>query len=134
MVEKFCSRSHGQPVFGVRRAAMMSSRREMSRAGFMRPRSYRGLRPSGNAAGEGALTASAPPQSGSVTGLVCRAACLEQEPGALLGIIDEGLEQARGADVIVLVGDLMRLAQCLGDRLVVVHELAQHVERRHEAL
>src|SRR5882762_5489843 len=33
MVAKFCSRSQGQPVPGVRSAAMISSRREMSREG-----------------------------------------------------------------------------------------------------
>src|ERR1700712_1544521 len=33
MVSKFCSRSHGHPPSGLRRAAMISSRREMSRDG-----------------------------------------------------------------------------------------------------
>src|ERR1700684_1152806 len=33
MVEKFCSRSHGHLVPGVRRAAMISSKRVMSREG-----------------------------------------------------------------------------------------------------
>src|SRR5271156_1072211 len=33
MVEKFCSKSHGQPVFGVRNAAMMSRRRAIWREG-----------------------------------------------------------------------------------------------------
>src|SRR5580693_3404527 len=35
MVAKFCSRSHGQPVFGVRSAAMMASRRSISREGII---------------------------------------------------------------------------------------------------
>src|SRR5262245_25751871 len=39
MVAKLCSRSHGQPEPGVRSAAMMSIRTEMSREGFM-PASY----------------------------------------------------------------------------------------------
>src|SRR5215831_2725501 len=34
MVAKFCSRSHGQPLPGVRSAAMISSSREISRDGF----------------------------------------------------------------------------------------------------
>src|SRR3954466_11916518 len=36
MVEKSCSRSHGQPLPGVRSRAMMSSRREISREGVIR--------------------------------------------------------------------------------------------------
>ena len=36
MVAKFCSRSHGQPVPGVRSAAMISISRLMSREGVMR--------------------------------------------------------------------------------------------------
>ncbi len=35
MVEKSCSRSHGQPLPGVRSAAMISSRRETSLEGCM---------------------------------------------------------------------------------------------------
>ena len=35
MVAKFCSRSHGQPLPGVRSAVMISSRREISREGVM---------------------------------------------------------------------------------------------------
>src|SRR5690348_13119151 len=31
---------------------------------------------------------------------------LEQEPGALLGLVDEELEQLRGATVLVVVGEL----------------------------
>ena len=38
MVRKLCSRSQGQPVPGVRSAAMISMRRAMSREGFMRSR------------------------------------------------------------------------------------------------
>src|SRR5690348_10658268 len=34
MVSKVCSRSHGQPEPGVRKAAMISMRRAMSRDGF----------------------------------------------------------------------------------------------------
>src|SRR6266567_5401836 len=35
MVEKFCSRSHGQPLPGVRSIAMISSKREISREGVI---------------------------------------------------------------------------------------------------
>jgi hypothetical protein len=38
------------------------------------------------------------------------AACLEQEPAALLGFVDELLQQARGRDILVLVGELVRFA------------------------
>ena len=44
MVRKFCSRSHGQPLPGVRRAAMISIRREMSREGFTRAEKGCGVR------------------------------------------------------------------------------------------
>src|SRR6266581_9732284 len=36
MVAKFCSRSHGQPVTGVLKRAMISIRREISREGVMK--------------------------------------------------------------------------------------------------
>ena len=42
---KFCSRSHGQPLPGVRSAAMISSRPEISREGFMLHRCVRGSGP-----------------------------------------------------------------------------------------
>jgi hypothetical protein len=35
MVEKFCSRSHGHPLPGVRSIAMISSKREISREGVI---------------------------------------------------------------------------------------------------
>src|ERR1700733_15841733 len=34
----------------------------------------------------------------------------EQEPGAPLGLVDEGLEQAGGAGILVLVAQLVRFA------------------------
>src|SRR5579883_1520837 len=42
MVAKFCSKSQGQPVTGVRSLAMMSSRALISRDGFMAAGSSRG--------------------------------------------------------------------------------------------
>jgi hypothetical protein len=45
------------------------------------------------------------------------AAGLEQEPGAALGLVDEGFEQARGAGILVVVASLWALriaaAMCL---------------------
>src|SRR6267143_1575435 len=41
MVAKFCSRSHGQPLPGVRSVVMISIRREISREGVMGHRSLR---------------------------------------------------------------------------------------------
>src|SRR5712664_4996127 len=34
----------------------------------------------------------------------------EQEPGAALGLVDEGLEQAGGAGILMVVGELVGLA------------------------
>ena len=45
MVAKFCSRSQGQPVTGVRSAAMISIRREMSREGVIAGQSPDLVRP-----------------------------------------------------------------------------------------
>ena len=42
---KFCSRSHGQPLPGVRSAAMISSKPEISREGVMMHRSVGGTGP-----------------------------------------------------------------------------------------
>src|SRR3978361_628395 len=44
MVEKSCSRSHGQPLPGVRNCAMMSSSREISREGVMAHRNLKTIR------------------------------------------------------------------------------------------
>src|SRR6266568_6974112 len=59
------------------------------------------------------------------------AAGLEQEPDALLGLVDPHLEQARGRDVAVLVADRVRRAHEAREALVVVSQLGEHVERRH---
>ena len=68
----------------------------------------------------------------SMTRGIGLAAGLEQEPRAPLGGVDEGLEQAGGADILVLVAELVRLAHGGGHGLVVGHQLAQHVAGRHE--
>ena len=64
MVAKFCSKSHGQPVFGVRSAAMISISRAISREGVMKAfqvmaESYQTPRRAANGAGR-LLTNTAP--------------------------------------------------------------------------
>src|SRR5229473_2892554 len=62
------------------------------------------------------------------------AAGFEQEPGAALGLVDEGLEQPGGTGILVIVGKLVGLAHRGSDVLVVFHQLAKHFARRHVAL
>jgi hypothetical protein len=57
------------------------------------------------------------------------AARFEQEPATFFGFVDEILQQAGGRYVLVLVGDLVGRAHGVDLRLVVVHELQQHVDR-----
>jgi hypothetical protein len=45
-----------------------------------------------------------------VPGRIAAAADLVEEPGPPLGLVDEGLEQARAGDVIVLVADIVSFA------------------------
>src|ERR1700694_3285640 len=54
------------------------------------------------------------------------AAGFEQEPGAALGFVDEGLEQSGGAGIAVLVAELVRLSHRRRHVLVVSHQLALH--------
>src|ERR1700733_2800618 len=62
------------------------------------------------------------------------AAGLEQEPGAALGLVDEGLQQSGGAGILVIVAKLVGFPHRGGHVLVVFHQLAQHLARRHIAL
>src|SRR5579862_7060752 len=94
MVAKFCSRSHGQPVLGVRNAAMITSRRPISREGVI-TRILIGSR----TLNADPIRAKNPPRPCEprvihrrrlppcIVG--SRAARLEQEPGAPLGLIDK---------------------------------------------
>ena len=59
-------------------------------------------------------------------GLIRGPARLEQEPGALIGFIDEGLKQPSGR-VCVLVGKVVRPAHGGSHNLVVCHQLAKPV-------
>src|SRR5437762_8445812 len=59
---------------------------------------------------------------------------LEQEPAAFLRLIDKGLDQTRGRNVVVLIRDLVRLTEIGNDGLVVVHQLLQHVLCRNKIL
>src|SRR6185437_13193888 len=63
---------------------------------------------------------------------LCLAARLEQEPGAALGLIDEGFQEARGGDVVLLAAKIVGAAHAGDQCLVVLAQFAQHVLRRHE--
>ena len=64
-----------------------------------------------------------------VAGSLGLAAGFEQEPAALFGFVNEILQKAGGRHVRVLVGDLVRHAHVVDLRLIVVHELQQHIDR-----
>src|SRR5262245_30736795 len=130
MVAKLCSRSHGQPLPGVRSAAMMSMSRAMSRDGVMGHTCRDGGMgdtpgaPDARRAGHKLRCLAAPcpaaptretPMAGiepghpqqrrlgaSVAAALGLAARPEQEPAALLGLVDEILQEARGRHVLVL--------------------------------
>src|SRR5262249_31896636 len=69
-----------------------------------------------------------------VGGSLGLAAGFEQETGAVFGFVDEIFQKAGGRHVLVLVGDLMRRAHVLDLRLIVVHELQQHIDRGNVVL
>src|SRR5580704_18751456 len=137
MVAKFCSRSHGQPVLGVRNAAMIASRRPISREGVI-TRILIGSR----TANAHPIRAKKPLQESwpriihrrrlppRIVG--SRAGCFEQEPHAPLGLIDKVFQNARGRHVVVLVAELVAFTHRRGDLLIVVHQFAQHVVGRHK--
>src|SRR5262249_48403165 len=56
-------------------------------------------------------------------------ACLEQEPGAALRLIDPYFDEAGGGDVAVFVTHVVGLAQSRRERLVVLTQFRQHVLR-----
>src|SRR5262249_33652383 len=56
-------------------------------------------------------------------------ACLEQEPDALFGLVDPDLDEARRRHVVALVANTMDLPHADDQRLVVLAQLAQHVQR-----
>src|SRR5690242_14760381 len=108
MVAKFCSRSQGHPVFGVRSAAMISRRRERSREGVIaRIPNGSALPKRNDQCGASRIGRSVQSFGGLPRGLMPAvgrvAARLEQEPGPALGGVDEVFEQARGGNVLVLV-------------------------------
>src|SRR6516165_9684256 len=102
MVPKVCCKSHGQPVPGVRSAAMISSSRAISREGVIARSTTEGTRTADH---------------------TMLAARLEQKPAALFGFINEILQKASGRHVLVLVGNLVGRAHVVDLRLIVVHEL-----------
>src|SRR5258706_11945256 len=136
MVSKLCCRSHGQPVRGARRAAMISMSRAMSREGVIaRPISNQ-IQASwpGIARRKTRYAGMTAREHASVAGALGLAARLEQEPAALFRLVDEHLEEACGCYVFMLVGDLVRRAHVADVRLVVVHQLEQHVDRGYVIL
>src|SRR5947208_8279538 len=153
MVSKLCCRSHGHPVPWVRSAAMISISRAMSREGVIaRSRGKRTrrcgpynarrrlrhplrTRPETSPAAAGIRPARpTAPLLASVTRALGLATRLEQEPAAFFRLVDEYLEEACGCDVFMLVGDLVRRAHVADVRLVIVHQLEQHVDRRYVIL
>src|SRR5262249_17258042 len=153
MVSKLCCRSHGHPVPGVRSAAMISISRAMSREGVIaRSRGERAqddadltmpaaacatrcaTSPRRRAGGHRGTAGAASDAVASVSRTLGLAARLEQEPAAFFRLVDEYLEEACGCDVFMLVGHLVRRAHVADVRLVIVHQLEQHVDRRYVIL
>src|SRR6185312_618569 len=100
MVAKFCSRSHGHPVCGVRRACMISIRREISRDGFMRrPYQTQTAAATEVAAAVDKLVRAGCPNA-LVPAVVASAAGLEQEPHAPFGGVNEVFQDAGGGDIL----------------------------------
>ena len=62
-------------------------------------------------------------------GRVAFTACFVKKPDALFGVIDEGLQQARACDVVVLIADVVRFAHRRNNALIVVAQFRQHVLR-----
>src|SRR5208283_4696067 len=113
MVAKFCAKSHGHPFCGVRSAAMMSRSRPISREGVMGDSRIACGKPLSDLviAGQRAWPETAGASPGfSVAGQVGFAACLEQEPGSPLGLIDKVFQKARGGDVLVVVANFVARA------------------------
>src|SRR6188508_1823788 len=107
MLEKFCSRSQGQPVSGVRSAAMISNSRAMSREGFIartyQARSTGATYAKGTAQDWGAIERQRA-CLGSVPVVARAPRRLEQEPGPFLGLVEPDFDQARGRGIVVVVG------------------------------
>src|SRR4029453_1678643 len=72
------------------------------------------------------------PSRGAAGSAPSVAAGLEQEPGALFGLVDPVLEKTCRRYVAVLVAQVVHLAHALGEVLVVLAQLGQHVLRRDE--
>lgn len=60
-------------------------------------------------------------------GRIALASGFVQEPDALLGVIDEGFEQAGGCDIIMLVADIVGFAHGSDHTLVVFSQFREHV-------
>src|SRR5882724_5973108 len=64
-----------------------------------------------------------------VAELLVLAARLEQEPRTPLGLVDPVLDETCGGNVTCLIHNIVHLAQARGERLIVLPELGQHIER-----
>src|SRR4051794_15879978 len=66
---------------------------------------------------------------GSMAGRHFTAAAFEEEPGPPLGFIDPRFDQAGGADVAVLLADVVSFAKARREHSVVLAQFGQHVLR-----
>src|SRR5262249_8985267 len=71
------------------------------------------------------------PLSDGLAGFAAPAGLIEEPPPAL-GLVDPVLDQARRGHIPMLVAQVMRLAQMRDELEIVLAQLRQHVERRHE--
>src|SRR5215813_15068167 len=59
--------------------------------------------------------------------LVAQPGCLKQKPDSLFGLVDKILEDACRRSVVILICYLVGLAHAYRERLVVLHQFAQHI-------
>jgi hypothetical protein len=65
----------------------------------------------------------------SMPGRVPSATCLEQEPGAPLGLVNPNFDEAGSRNVLIFFADAVGLAEARSECLAVVTQLGQHVLR-----
>ncbi len=56
------------------------------------------------------------------------ASSLKEKPGAALSLVDPGLKQTGGCNILVFVTERMHLAHACSHLLVVVAKLSEHIE------
>jgi hypothetical protein len=62
-----------------------------------------------------------------MSGGIASAACLEQEPGTPLRLVNPNFDQAGSSNVLVFLADAMGLAQARGECVAVLAQLGEHV-------